>query len=102
MPRKPTPPPDDPEQFKRFIDMAREVGAEYPAPISSACFGRSRSSLRRSLLSLRVAVLVHPVGEFHDKAANCRKDMLSLFLGIFIGWVHRCIAPGIFDGIERA
>lgn len=32
MPRKPTPPPDDPEQFKRFIDMAREVGAEYPSP----------------------------------------------------------------------
>ena len=28
--------------------------------------------------------------------------MLSLFLGIFIGWVHRCIAPGIFDGIERS
>lgn len=22
---KPQPPPDDPEQFKRFIDMAREV-----------------------------------------------------------------------------
>ena len=28
MPRKPTPPPDDPEQSKRFIDTAREVGAE--------------------------------------------------------------------------
>jgi hypothetical protein len=27
MPRKPKPPPDDPEQSKRFIDMAREVGA---------------------------------------------------------------------------
>lgn len=25
MPRKPTPKPDDPEQSKRFIDMAREV-----------------------------------------------------------------------------
>lgn len=25
MPRKPKSPPDDPEQFKRFIDMAREV-----------------------------------------------------------------------------
>jgi hypothetical protein len=25
MPRKPKPQPDDPEQFKRFIDMAREV-----------------------------------------------------------------------------
>lgn len=28
MPRKPTPPQDDPEQSKRFIDMAREVEAE--------------------------------------------------------------------------
>jgi hypothetical protein len=32
MPRKPKPPPDDPEQSKRFIDMAREVGAETPSP----------------------------------------------------------------------
>jgi hypothetical protein len=28
MPRKPAPPQDDPEQSKRFIDMAREVEAE--------------------------------------------------------------------------
>jgi hypothetical protein len=28
MPRKPTRRPDDPEQSKRFIDMAREVEAE--------------------------------------------------------------------------
>jgi hypothetical protein len=28
MPRKPSLPPDDPEQSKRFIDMAREVEAE--------------------------------------------------------------------------
>jgi hypothetical protein len=28
MPQKPKPKPDDPEQFKRFIDMAREVSAE--------------------------------------------------------------------------
>jgi hypothetical protein len=32
MPRKPTPPPDDPEQSKRFIDIAREVEAETPSP----------------------------------------------------------------------
>ena len=25
---KPQPPPDDPEQFKRFIDMAREVDVD--------------------------------------------------------------------------
>ena len=28
MPRKPKPPPDDPEQSKRFIEIAREVGAD--------------------------------------------------------------------------
>ena len=28
MPRKPKSQPDDPEQFKRFIDMAREVEAD--------------------------------------------------------------------------
>jgi hypothetical protein len=28
MPRKPKPPHDDPEQSKRFIDMAREIGAD--------------------------------------------------------------------------
>jgi hypothetical protein len=32
MSRKPKPPPDDPKQSKRFIDMAREVGAEKPSP----------------------------------------------------------------------
>ncbi len=32
MPRKPKPPPDDPAQSKRFIDMAREVGAEKGSP----------------------------------------------------------------------
>jgi hypothetical protein len=32
MPRKPKPKPDNPEQFKRFIDMAHEVGAEQPSP----------------------------------------------------------------------
>jgi hypothetical protein len=32
MPRKRKPPPDDPEESKRFIDMAREVGAEQPGP----------------------------------------------------------------------
>jgi len=28
MPRKPKPPPDDPEQSKRFIEIAREVDAD--------------------------------------------------------------------------
>jgi hypothetical protein len=28
MPRKPKPPPDDPEQSKRFIKAARELGTD--------------------------------------------------------------------------
>jgi len=32
MPGKRKPPPDDPEESKRFIDMTREVGAEQPSP----------------------------------------------------------------------
>jgi hypothetical protein len=28
MPRKPAPKPDDPAESKRFIDMARELGAD--------------------------------------------------------------------------
>lgn len=32
MPRKTAPKSDDPEQSKRFIEMAREVGAEEPSP----------------------------------------------------------------------
>jgi hypothetical protein len=28
MPRKPNPPPDDPEQSKRFMEIAREIGAD--------------------------------------------------------------------------
>jgi hypothetical protein len=32
MPRKPKPPTDDPAQSKRFIEMARKVGADTPSP----------------------------------------------------------------------
>jgi hypothetical protein len=28
VPRKPKPPPDDPEQSKRFIEAAREIGTD--------------------------------------------------------------------------
>jgi hypothetical protein len=31
MPRKPKPKPDNPEQFKRFTELAREVGADQPS-----------------------------------------------------------------------
>ena len=31
MPRKPNPKPDNPEQFRRFTELACEVGAEQPS-----------------------------------------------------------------------
>jgi hypothetical protein len=30
MPRKPAPKPDNPEQYKRFLQTAREAGADEP------------------------------------------------------------------------
>ena len=61
MPRKP--PPDDPEQSKRFIDMAREVGAEKPSPDFDRVFrkvaeqpkGSPKPSARRSRRSVKPA-----------------------------------------------
>lgn len=32
MPRKPKPQPDNPEQYRRFLDTARDFGAEKPSP----------------------------------------------------------------------
>jgi hypothetical protein len=40
MPRKPKPPPDNPEQFKRFIDMAREVEADESPEALDKAFDR--------------------------------------------------------------
>lgn len=48
MSRKSAPKPDDPEQSKRFIDMAREVGAEEPSPDFERVFEKvARSSKAR-------------------------------------------------------
>lgn len=48
MPRKPKPPPDDPEQFKRFINMAREVGADIDPETLDRVFDKvARSSKPR-------------------------------------------------------
>jgi hypothetical protein len=40
MPRKPRPKPDDPEQFRRFIDMAREVEADESPEALDRAFNR--------------------------------------------------------------
>jgi hypothetical protein len=36
MPQKPKPKPDDPEQSKRFIETAKEVGADDPKALDRA------------------------------------------------------------------
>jgi hypothetical protein len=38
MPRKPTPKPDDPEQSKRFIEIAKEIGADDDAEALERAF----------------------------------------------------------------
>jgi hypothetical protein len=48
MPRKPKPPPDDPEQSKRFIEMAREIGADASKEEFERAFKRVASSKRAS------------------------------------------------------
>jgi hypothetical protein len=60
MPHKPQP-PDDPEQSKRFIEMARKVAAEQPSPDFERVFrkiaeqpkGAPKLSARRSRRSGR-------------------------------------------------
>lgn len=44
MPQKPRPPPDDPEQFKRFTDMAREVKADTDPETLGRVFDKVASS----------------------------------------------------------
>ena len=77
MPRKPKPPPDDPEQSKRFIDMAREVGAENPAPISSACSARSRSSPKARLLKPLPNRAARVLADLRGKAVHKIADLVD-------------------------
>lgn len=47
MPRKPKPAPDDPEQSKRFTEMARELGADEDPKAFERAFKRVTSSRKR-------------------------------------------------------
>ena len=49
MPRKPKPPPDDPEQSKRFIETAEEVGAD-----------RDDKALEKALKKIASSTKDHP------------------------------------------
>jgi hypothetical protein len=46
MSRKTNRPPDDPEQSKRFIDMAREIGADATKDEFEKAFGKVARSKR--------------------------------------------------------
>ena len=55
MPRKPRPKPDDPEQSKRFIETAEEVGADrrggsVGARVQEDCSGHKETTIRKSLI----------------------------------------------------
>jgi hypothetical protein len=47
MPRKPEPPSDNPEQSKRFIEIAREVGADGTQEEFDKAFRKVASRQRR-------------------------------------------------------
>jgi hypothetical protein len=47
MPRKPSPPPDDPEQSKRFIKAAREIGTDESPEAFERVFNKVVSKSRR-------------------------------------------------------
>jgi hypothetical protein len=46
MPRKPKPPPDDPEQSKRFIEAAREAGTDESPEAFERVFKKVTSTKR--------------------------------------------------------
>lgn len=47
MPRKPAPKPDDPEQSKRFIETAEEVGADRDEEALDRAFKRISSDQKK-------------------------------------------------------
>jgi hypothetical protein len=47
MPRKPKPEPDNPEQFKRFVEEARKIGTEADPEIFDRVLGKVARSSRR-------------------------------------------------------
>jgi hypothetical protein len=69
--------PDDPEQSKRFLDMARELGAD-----------KSPKAFEEAFMKV-----VQP----KPKGARSRpsENYFSLFLGVFVFNVHRWVAPRV-------
>ena len=101
MTRKPTPPPDDPEQSKRFKEMAREVEAETADPDFDRIFRKVAEQSKGRLLSLRIAALVAARSQLHHKAFHRDEDVLRFVLGVFPLDMHCRVAPRVFYRIER-
>ena len=70
MTQKPKPPTDDPEQSKRFIDMARDVGADERVPNFERLFQKVAEQPKGLSLDLRVAVLVETVRKSPHKCSD--------------------------------
>lgn len=54
MPRKPKPPPDDPEEYKRFLETAKAVEAEKDPKVFERAFksiAKPQSSKKRKVVS---------------------------------------------------
>jgi hypothetical protein len=55
MPRKPKPAPDDPEQFKRFIEEARKIGVEADPETFDRVLNKVARSPKQSALARKRA-----------------------------------------------
>src|SRR5690242_1155670 len=83
MPRKPKPPPDNPEQFKRFTDLAREVEADTDPETLGRVFDKVAHP-KREPLSLRLAVLVAAGSQLHHEAFDGNKYVLGFVVSVFV------------------
>src|SRR5207253_271341 len=71
------------------------------APISSAYSARSQNSPRATLLSQRLAVLVHPISYLAHESLDHFEYVPRFLLRIFLVQMHRCIPPRVLHRSQR-
>ena len=104
MPRKPKPSPDDPEESKRFIEMAHEVGAEQPSPDFERVFSvySTDDQQARYLLTPRfMEQLLLAWGLFSSVGNDMRACFVSNFLVIALPTWRDRFEPGAHPEPER-
>ena len=84
MPRKSKPPPDDPEQSKRFIEAAREIGTDESPEAFECVFNKIISKSPRKLKN---------TNKIAHKPSHCLNDIFRLVRRICCLWVHHLILP---------